>query len=61
MTRRQRGAWRQTDAVPGVVREMIAAGTLAVVRADRVVARALTAAVVRRTLVHVCTFKNIHH
>ena len=44
---------RLTDAVPGVVSETKSTATLAVVRADGVVARAFTAAVVRRTLVHV--------
>jgi len=42
-----------TDAVTSVVGESESSATLTVVRTDRVITRALTAAVICRTLVHV--------
>jgi len=50
-----------TDTISAVIRKSIATSTLAVVRANCVVADAVTATVVCRTLVHVCactTFTN---
>ena len=50
-----------TDTISAVIRKSIATSTLAVVRANCVVADAVTATIVCRTLVHVCactTFTN---